>query len=588
MDKSVRIQPRQRTLVPRRTAYILLLTGVFAVFGHPLGQAEEILDYLPEDALGFIVVRDLGESSERIQKLAMSARVPLPGPLGYFKYTSGIAAGLDEKGDLLVALIPGSRANDPPEPMVLLPIDNYDEFSASVKADPSGKVSSARIADEKVLVAKQGSFAMVMNEEHRESLELITSLEPSPIEILSPWTDWLLEQHLALIVMPEGKDWLRESSQDFFLRPRTSLPKGILRNPEIAGLLGQIKQGSRAYQAIFEGLSSEIELAGYGLAIDKHANVRFGKRAILKSDFHLETQTKAEEQLLGFADQPFMFAGGSAIPKGALEKLIRGYFRVQQQAPDLWDLEDLPADQWQAHEDATVDVAGRIESVRFLVLPGKEDEPLLSNFLGILQVSDSADFLESYEKQVEVRNQILAQSNSDISLQYEVSKTTVEERSALAETLDVATAVADPDVPILNWMIEAMLGEDGKLDIYWVAADQNHVVFGISDREDIVNLLKLTKSSETGLHASQQLATTRDLMPGKSVGQGFVSPHGCALWVNRVFDELIEPVFGHPGPEFTLSDSPPIGFSLEFPKHQINAEIVWPVELTKSLVKKSD
>ena len=182
------LSPRLRRSRQSKTACAVFVTCVFTFFAYVPAEADEILDYLPEDALGFVVVRDLGVASERIQKVAMSARLALPGPLGSLKFATGIAAGLDEQGDLLVALIPGSRPAEPPEPMVLLPIANYDDFAASVKADPSGKVSSVTIADEEVLVAKQGPFAMLMNTEDRESLELITSLESSPVEVLSPWT----------------------------------------------------------------------------------------------------------------------------------------------------------------------------------------------------------------------------------------------------------------------------------------------------------------------------------------------------------------------------------------------------------------
>lgn len=578
---------RRWKLNPRRPALALFFSCVIAASGHLPTHAEEVLDYLPEDALGFVLVRDVKVTSERFQFLAHSVGVPLPGPLEYFKSVTNITAGLDEGGDALVALLPGSRRIDAPQPMVLLPISNYDEFSASIQADPSGKLSSVELVGEKILVARQGPFAMLMNPEHRETLKVITSLEPSPVEMLGPWSEWLAEKQISLVVMPEGRNWIRRSSKQLFSRSGSGgsgLQQGLLGRPEIAGLLGQLRQGAPVYQAILEGLCTEFEAVAYGLEVDEQANIRFGKRAMLNSDMALNEKSPATIQLAGFGDGQFMFAGGSALPTGALEKLIRGYSRVQQRSPELWDLGDLSPDQWQAHEDATVNVAKHIKSMRFLLVPGEKEEPLLSNLVGVLQVDDAAAFRQAYKAQVAMRNQVLAQSTSDIQLKWEIADTTIADLPAIEESLDVATAAADPDLPIFNWMIEAALGKDGKLELLWVQTDDNQIVCGMCEQDDITNLIKQLKAEEKGLGESKQIDTTRNLLPKESAGLWFISLQGCAQWANRCFEELLEPVFGFSNPQFELPESPPIGFSLDFPKNQIVSEIVWPRELTQALL----
>src|SRR3972149_1048917 len=65
--------------------FAALLFGLAA----PL-RAAEVLDQVPRDALGLVVVRKLAQSDARIGQLFRDARVNLPGPLGMLEVFGGV------------------------------------------------------------------------------------------------------------------------------------------------------------------------------------------------------------------------------------------------------------------------------------------------------------------------------------------------------------------------------------------------------------------------------------------------------------------------------------------------------------------
>ena len=188
--------------------WILSAVLIFAA-AQPL-QAQGVLDYLPEDALGFVLVRDVTRASEKCEQLNQLFDLPLPAPMAFVKFSTKLGEGIDFDGDVLISLIPGSQAASAPEPLVLLPIADYRKFAASVQGDGSGEVSRATIVGENVLVARHGPYAMVMNIESRETLEILTALEPQQVALIRPLNDWMQQNIVTVGIMPTGMKRLLE------------------------------------------------------------------------------------------------------------------------------------------------------------------------------------------------------------------------------------------------------------------------------------------------------------------------------------------------------------------------------------------
>ena len=84
-------------------------------------RAGDITQYLPEDALGFVLIRNLDEANSKINKLIRTYELPLPAPLDFIKSATRLGGGINMQGNILIALLPAENPSSDLVPMVLLP-----------------------------------------------------------------------------------------------------------------------------------------------------------------------------------------------------------------------------------------------------------------------------------------------------------------------------------------------------------------------------------------------------------------------------------------------------------------------------------
>ena len=124
-------------------------------------QGADVLNELPDDALGFVLVRNVGVVDGKIGQLAASLQRNLPQPLGFLKDVTGIGDGLDTTGDFLLAFLPGPEGNEPALRFgVWLPVKDYGRFLKSLKATSIEGVAAVTVAGEDLLVARCGKWAL--------------------------------------------------------------------------------------------------------------------------------------------------------------------------------------------------------------------------------------------------------------------------------------------------------------------------------------------------------------------------------------------------------------------------------------------
>src|SRR5215213_7782466 len=82
----------------------IVLCFLFALAGRPVEASESALSAIPTDAVGFVVVHNIRETSRTLGELAKLVQAPAPDVLDLAKGMSGIDKGIDEQGDLAVVL----------------------------------------------------------------------------------------------------------------------------------------------------------------------------------------------------------------------------------------------------------------------------------------------------------------------------------------------------------------------------------------------------------------------------------------------------------------------------------------------------
>ena len=568
------MRSRVRTLI--LTAFLLLSAAT--------AQAESILDHLPDDAIGFVLIRNLAATNAKIEGVTRIFQevspMPIPAPLPVLKAATGLGEGLNEQGDALLALLPGDEGGATPRPLLLVAVSDYAAFAASVNGDATGEVCRVTIAGEEILVAKRGSHAVLMNVEHRERLESLLATEPKPLAALEPLSNWLAKTDVAAVLTSSGVDMLTALGQQGLAGQREATEER-LSEPDVSNSLRQWHDALEMYEAVLGFLGVELEVAAAGLAIDDHSNLKLLSHALLSNEGELKgvaAPPAVASPLAGFPDQPYVFAAGGPLPQTYGEASAVFMRKMIEANPQSHGFEDLSDEDWKELEESWKAAMQGVTSMSMLIQPGQVDDPLMGDFYSLVHVDDAAAYLVSYKKSMETWNKLLAKTSSDIKLAYETSDVEVAGKQGMLTTVDVGAAANDGNDPTFNAMMEGMFGTDGVMRTYLIEANEKTVLMGMSNEEDVAALLAMAAKGETGLADSPSTQTTLKLLDPAAPWVGVQSPKGTVAWIKRFVDKFWAQL-GQGAPTIPeYPDSSPVGFSVNLSDGRLSTEMVWPVD----------
>ncbi len=152
-----------------RTMLVAALALSFFLTAPARAQA---LDQVPEDALVVFKVRNVGELSGKVAKLAKTLGLDqqepkLADPLGALMEESGMTAGINKAGDMAIAFIDPDKTGGNPDRsvVVLVPTSDFKAFLTNFDgvADAGGGVSKGqpKKGGEEVFLASWGAYAAV-------------------------------------------------------------------------------------------------------------------------------------------------------------------------------------------------------------------------------------------------------------------------------------------------------------------------------------------------------------------------------------------------------------------------------------------
>jgi len=571
---------------PRRCGFLPAL--VLALITAVGARAGDVLHYLPENALGFVVIRNVEGANTKIERFMRMFEIALPAPLAFVKYATGLDEGIDQQGDVLVALLPGTQLSLAVQPMVMLPVSDYAQFAASIHGDASGEICRVTIAGEDVLIARKDTYALLMNLEHRETLERLVGLEPKALSIIKPLQPWLASTDIAITLMPAGADKLFNLGRQEVAQQQEDLAEEF-GDPEFAEMLEEMRKSWAVYRWVLELLDTEIEVFALGISIDEQTNIRIGKRVLLnkKGELSHVGVAKADDSLLrGYSAGPFVATGGGPIASGWARWFAKMNRRIAEQFPETEGYTEFEEEDWEKVEQSYRTLYDDLRSFSFLIRPASAEEPLISNIFTLSTVEDSASYLESFKKSFELDNDLLRRSTLDVDFQYEIAPVTIAEGKGYEIVADLLTAIGgDNNVLFFDTVIKKVLGEDGKLHIYVIAADETHVVTGIQSREQLAALIEDVRSNENGLKQQEELQVTERLVDSRAPWRIFLSPQGCIQLASRFLNEVLTQFA--PGvpqlPEYPAT--PPIGFSMNIADSVLEGDLVLPFETLEGLAK---
>jgi hypothetical protein len=128
-----------------------------------------------------------------------------------------------------------------------------------------------------------------------------------------------------------------------------------------------------------------------------------------------------------------------------------------------------------------------------------------------------------------------------------------------------------------------MLGNEGKLIMFWTPTDAHTVVMAISSEEQAKAAVEWATSNELGLATNANVKETTALMNPAAPWELYISPQGYIAWVSRLYTMLMSTIGG---PVITLPEfpaGPPVGLSVNIAEGQLQSEVVFPVRMMKDM-----
>ena len=499
-----------------------------------------ILDQLPADATGFVAVHNLSATSEKIERVTGIFKEltpgPLPAPLALAKGVTGIGPGLNEEGDALLAFLPSADAPFPPQPLLLLPVSDYAAFAESIGGDASGEICRVTISGEEVLLAKRGDFAALMNVEHRDQFENLLAATPAMPPELAPLADWLATTDISVGLTRSGVERLAALGRRQAADQRQQA-EAMLNDPDESEALREIQRSMQAFDLALEFLGAEIKGGALGLSIDEATNVKLAKRVLLSEAGVLATMTGAKPlakpPLTNFAAGQFVVAGGGPLPPGFGDAFASTIRRFTEQLPPGRGYEGFVPDDWQKLEQSYQEFMKGLSSTSFVLYVGEKEEGLFSNYYSVAQADDAKAYLQSFRKSIELDNELMAKAENDLSFPFELKDAAVDGKSAVVAVADIGDAVADPNVPGVESMVKTMVGPDGKLSLYAIAADDHTAVIGSAIQEKLANAVTFAVKGENGLATDSSVKLAADLLDPAAPWSVYVSPAGAVAWGAR-------------------------------------------------------
>ncbi|MGD9127787.1 MAG: hypothetical protein PVH19_10470, partial [Planctomycetia bacterium] len=169
-----------------------------------LAAKKPILEMIPKEVSGFVVLDDLSRADKAVEALAMKTQFPIPGPTMILKMATGLGDAIDEKGSIAALYIgrkPPEKGMDidldqDPSTVFLCSTTDFEKFLAAFEEPEKVEKGLYRVTlnDVSMLLTSKDGYAVLAPDEDREALDLVLKGKTSIAAEVQPWKTWMDEQ----------------------------------------------------------------------------------------------------------------------------------------------------------------------------------------------------------------------------------------------------------------------------------------------------------------------------------------------------------------------------------------------------------
>lgn len=533
----------------RRLALSVFVLGLFAL--PAWAQTNKAPEIVPDDAIGFILIKDLRALHGKAEGLAAKTNGK-----AHFAFVEGLLSkdlrkGLNEKGSVVVIAMSGKDEKTFPCPILALPVGDHAVLmkALDVKEEAKDGISMGSIdmplltrfwfgpkenpkepigPKMPVLVAKRDGFVLLTAVESKDQLQRVLSAKKSIASIVEPAKAWLDEQDICGTVTAVGM--------------KIGFPL-LLMGPE--------------GQPFGKDFAKNVKLVAFGARIEKEGHSRLLARAFFTDDSPYGKRTGKAEPVQAtlfslLSDERYLFAGLARIsPEANFEILIAEHHHQKMPAAKAKEL-----------TEASVGLFRRVSEVGMSVnAEGKAEKEskqgIAPTTVLFLKVDDAAAFVEDatdlMKNHCEATNAV-ADTQTDVKIE----PMRVADKQSVLITITERTKNAKSD--------KEPAPRPADILIMTVLDPQTLLVGTLKKADQAESFVKanLTKPAKS-LEANDELKKTFTLLPKQTQLAAFIN-------LNTLF-------FGE-----SLKDCSPLGFGLSMLPGSIEAQFVLPFETLQALV----
>jgi hypothetical protein len=588
-------------LRPAKSALLASLALIASLA--PSLRAADVLEQVPPEALGFVIINDLAKTDVKVAQLVERLNLPYMPPLVFLKAVTGIDKGLNENGQFLFAMLPGpSGDNSSPQFAVWLPVADYDVLLKSLQATSAEGISGISVADEDLLVAKRGDWALIMDPQQRERMTQLLAEAPNPPAEIKPWAEWIRAHDAAAVAMRAGTiailDWA------LLPQPRTQNDADELQPSE--DIFGQVEEEVQPFAAaddapqpsasIFDPIRiaiqpsvdrspelrawlKQVSLVGCAVRLDDEGNAQTSFRAAVPT---ANANIPAIQPALPNSMRPgstFVVTGGGQLPASMLNLLATTYARELLHELKQEEKLDIDKDTAAQFVHAMQTAAANIQSWT-IAAPLEDGQGVYTNNFLVVRTASEKTLVGHVAEVMQHWNTMHREAKKGTRLLFDIEDTKIGQHAATQYSIDIALTEGMPELPEIRQMMERFFGPGGKLRVWVVSIDDQTVLLAAATADQVATAVELLDRKQPANWSDPPFTIANGLLPPESHARLFLSAHGYNARHRKESEIMTGEVFGAPPPK-PFPPSPPLGASLTVHENELRLDAAVPVDLIR-------
>ena len=550
--------------------------GLILLGAMPCLAAQSVLEMVPDDAFGAVIINQMAQTDAKIQKLGQQIQMPAPSPLMMLKAMAKAEKGLDEKGSAAVIAMPAKEDGGRPIPVIVLPVSDYKVFVGQFAPEKvTDAISKVTIGDRRTLVANKDGYALFAQADDQEAFQAVLESDKSVAAEVAPWKQWATDNDAVVIVTRHGLKL-------FFARADKELEKAKEAMASMGDQAAPATAAFDMYREMFGVAEKGIAAVGVGLVIEEDGALRLSTNGLFVPGEDLAKWFEGVKPLEGNAlaglpKGPFVGAVAGPLPSAMMESLMRVSVDMMKASPNVYGLNE---EQTEKLAKISTETMKGVQGMSMMLGIAKPGEPLYAGMAGAMWTEDSEAFLNRYAEQTKASAELAAGAEKSPLKSIKVEPIEIDGAKGFKVKMDLSSMFSMPGMEKQAKMLEKMYGE-GEMIAYILAADKNVVVFSYRSEDVAKRALAAVKNADASLAAEAGVAATAVKLPTDADWYAYLSPTGTLEFVNNTLASVLPA-----GTEIKLPpfpETPPLGFSAKVDAAGVWKQIYIPADVVKSI-----